>query len=26
MVVETVSDSGIAKKVAKLRPVAVIKG
>jgi tRNA-splicing ligase RtcB len=26
MVVETVSDSGIARKVAKLRPVAVIKG
>jgi len=26
MVVETVSDLGIAKKVAKLRPVAVIKG
>jgi tRNA-splicing ligase RtcB len=26
MVVDTVSDSGIAKKVAKLRPLAVIKG
>ncbi|MCK5441724.1 MAG: RtcB family protein [Maribacter sp.] len=26
IVVDTVSDSGIAKKVAKLRPVAVIKG
>ncbi len=26
MVVETVSDAGIAKKVARLRPVAVIKG
>ena len=26
MVVETVSDSGIAKKIAKLRPVVVIKG
>ncbi|SHI98401.1 tRNA-splicing ligase RtcB [Arenibacter nanhaiticus] len=26
MVVQTISDSGIAKKVAKLRPVAVIKG
>jgi len=26
LVVETVQDSGIAKKVAKLRPVAVIKG
>lgn len=26
MVVDTVSDSGIASKVAKLRPVAVIKG
>lgn len=26
IVVETVSDSGIAKKVVKLRPVAVIKG
>ncbi len=26
LVVETVSDAGIAKKVAKLRPVAVVKG
>ena len=26
LVVETVQDSGIAKKVAKLRPVAVVKG
>ncbi|MBT8184631.1 MAG: RtcB family protein, partial [Eudoraea sp.] len=26
MVVQTVSDSGIAKQVAKLRPVAVVKG
>ena len=26
MVVETVSQAGIAKKVAQLRPVAVIKG
>jgi tRNA-splicing ligase RtcB len=25
-VVETVSDAGIARKVARLRPVAVIKG
>ena len=26
MVVETVSEAGIAKKVARLKPVAVIKG
>jgi tRNA-splicing ligase RtcB len=26
MVVETVSEAGIAKKVARLQPVAVIKG
>jgi len=26
LVVDTVSDSGIAKKVAKLRPIAVVKG
>ena len=26
MVVETVSEAGIAKKVARLRPVAVVKG
>jgi tRNA-splicing ligase RtcB len=26
LVVETVSEAGIAKKVARLRPVAVIKG
>lgn len=26
MIVETVTDAGIAKKVARLKPVAVIKG